>query len=250
MHAYWTLIRRDLSAYFFSLTGYVIIAAAVFLTGASFALILVKLQDTPTPMPVTELFFATPFFWLILLLTAPVITMRLFAHEKFSGTFETLMTAPVGDLQVVLAKFSAAWIFYMLMWLPLMANIILLRRYTSDPSALEAAAVGGTWLGIGLLGGAFMAMGCFASALSRSQIIAAIVCLVGGVSLFLLSFLGEKLDAGTGWWGQCFAYLNLFDHMDDFARGVVDTRPVVLLLSLTGLFLFLTLGVVQSRRWR
>jgi ABC-2 type transport system permease protein len=250
MQVYWTLVRRELSAYFFSMTGYVVIAAAVFLTGGSFALMLAKLQDTPTPMPVTELFFATPFFWLILLLTAPVITMRLFAHEKFSGTFETLMTAPVSDRQVVLAKFSAAWLFHLLVWLPLLANILILRRYTSEAAALDAAAVGGTFLGIALLGGTFMALGLFASALSRSQIIAAMVCLVGGVSLFLISFLGEKLDGAAGWWGQSFAYLNLFDHMDDFARGVVDTRAVVLLLTLTGLFLFLTLRVVESRRWR
>ena len=71
-----------------------------------------KLQQEPTPMPVTELFYITPFFWLILLLSAPVITMRLFALEKYSGTFETLMTAPVSDLQVVLAKFTAAMVFY------------------------------------------------------------------------------------------------------------------------------------------
>ena len=81
-------------------------------------------------MPVTELFYATPFFWLILLLAAPVITMRLFAQEKFSGTFETLMTTPVSDLQVVLAKFTAALLFYLVMWLPLLACMFVVRHYT------------------------------------------------------------------------------------------------------------------------
>ena len=107
MQAYWTLIRRELAGFFLSLSGYIIIAAALFLMGLSFVVILVKLQK-PTPMPVTELFYITPFFWLILLLTTPVITMRLFALEKFSGTFETLMTTPVSDFQVVAAKFTAA----------------------------------------------------------------------------------------------------------------------------------------------
>jgi ABC-2 type transport system permease protein len=111
MRAYWTLVRRELAGFFLSLGGYIIIAAALFLMGLSFVVILVKLQK-PTPMPVTELFYETPFFWLILLLTTPVITMRLFALEKFSGTFETLMTTPVSDFQVVAAKFTAALLSY------------------------------------------------------------------------------------------------------------------------------------------
>ena len=79
MQAYWTLTRRELASYFLSLTGYVIIAAAMFLMGFSFVVMLVKLQQDATPMPITELFYLTPFFWFILLLSTPVITMRLFS---------------------------------------------------------------------------------------------------------------------------------------------------------------------------
>jgi ABC-2 type transport system permease protein len=111
MQAYLALTRRELAGYFMSLTGYLIMAAAMFLMGFSFVVLLVKLRQDPTPMPLTELFYITPFFWLILLLSVPVITMRLFAQEKASGTFETLMTTPVSDLHVVLAKFSAALFF-------------------------------------------------------------------------------------------------------------------------------------------
>ena len=118
MQAYLTLTRRELAGFFVSMTGYVIIAGAVFLMGMSFVDLLVLLQGEPTPVPVTQLFYSTDYFWGILLLAAPVITMRLFALEKYSGTFETLMTTPVSDLQVVLAKFTAAMIFFMLMWLP------------------------------------------------------------------------------------------------------------------------------------
>jgi ABC-2 type transport system permease protein len=250
MQAYWTLTRRELAAYFVSMTGYVIIAAAVFLMGLSFVVLLLKLQSSPTPMPVTELFYLTPFFWVILLLASPVITMRLFAQEKFSGTFETLMTTPVSDLEVVLAKFTAALLFFLAMWLPLLACIWILHRYASDPTALDAGALGGTFFGIALLGGLFMALGCFASALTRSQIIAAMVGFAGGISLFLLSFLADQVTSGSGWFAQAFAYLSLFEHMRDFARGVVDTRPVVFYLSLTLLFLFLTFRVVESRRWK
>src|SRR5258708_523062 len=171
MQGYLTLTRRELGAFFVSITGYVIIAAAAFLMGLSFVDLLAQLKEDPTPVPVTQLFFATPYFWLILLLGAPVITMRLFSLEKASGTYETLMTAPVGDLQVVLAKFTAAMVFYLLMWLPLLACILIVRHYTTQPVALD----------VGLL---------------------------------------------------------------------VDTRYVVLLLSLAFIGLFLTLRALETRRWK
>ena len=250
MSVYLHLTRRELAAYFISMTGWVIIAAAALLTGLSFAVLLVKLQGVPTPLPITQLFYATPFFWLVVLLATPVITMRLFAQEKHTGTFETLMTAPVSDTQVVLAKFSAAWIFYMIMWLPLLGSLLLLKRYINDPSALAGGTLAGMFLGIALVGAAFMALGCFTSSLSRSQIIAAMLCLAGGVSMFLLSFLSDKLSLDTTWWMSVFNYLSLFEHMNDFARGVVDTRPVVFYVSLTVLFLFLTLRALESRRWK
>src|SRR6266436_8536330 len=147
MRAYWTLTRRELSGYFFSLSGYVIIAAATFLTDLSFYAVLKNLVMQPAQMPVTEQFYGTLYVWVILALTTPVITMRLFALEKFSGTFETLMTAPISDLQVVLAKFTAALLFYMVMWLPLLACLFLVRYYTNDPATFDGGAVSSTFLG-------------------------------------------------------------------------------------------------------
>jgi ABC-2 type transport system permease protein len=249
MRAYWTLTRRELAGFLLSMGGYIIIAAALFLMGFSFVVILVKLQK-PTPMPVTELFYVSPFFWLILLLTTPVITMRLFALEKFSGTFETLMTTPVSDLQVVAAKFTAGLLFYALMWLPLLGCLIVVRHYTNDTAALDGGVIAGAFLGILLLGGLFVSLGCCASALTRSQVIAAMVSLGFGASVFLLGYLANQLPAQDDWQTQALSCFDLFERMRDFARGVVDTRPVVLLLSLTLFFLFLTLRVVESRRWK
>jgi ABC-2 type transport system permease protein len=250
MQTYLTLVRRELAGFFVSMTGYVIIASAMFLMGLSFVILMVKLQSEPTSMPMTEVFYATPFFWLILLLAAPVITMRLFALEKFTGTFETLMTTPVSDLQVVLAKFTAAMMVYALMWLPQLGCVLILRYYTTDPGALDVRAIGTTYLGIFLLGGLFMSLGCFASALTRSQIIAAMISLAVGITFFSLSFLGNQLSVEIGWQMQILNHLAIFFHMPDFARGIIDTRPVVLYVSLTIWFLFLTLRVVESRRWR
>jgi ABC-2 type transport system permease protein len=249
MRAYWTLVRRELAGFFLSLNGYIIIAAALFMMGLSFVTILDKLQK-PTPMPVTEIFYVTPFFWLILLLTTPVITMRLFAQEKFTGTFETLMTTPVSDFQVVAAKFTAALLFHVLMWLPLLGCVMLVQHYTSGTAALDAGVMGGTFLGILLLGALFLSLGCCASALTRSQVIAAMISLVFGGSVFLLGVMASQLPAQDTWQSQVLGSFALFEQMHDFARGVLDTRPVILLLSLTAFFLFLTLRVVESRRWK
>jgi len=250
MQGYGTLLRRELAAYFTSVTGYVVIAVAAFLTGLSFVNLMIALQGEPMPVPVTELFYQTHYFWLILLLTAPVITMRLFALEKFAGTYETLLTTPVREGGVVAAKFTAAVVFYALMWLPLLGCLLVVRRFGGDAAAVDWRTVGTTYLGILLYGGLFCAMGCFASALSRAQTVSAMLSLLLGVTLFLLAFLARQLPPAAPWPRQVLAHFALFEYMQDFARGVVDTRPVILCVSLSLLFLYLTLRVVDSRRWR
>ena len=250
MRAWWTLVRRELGSYFVSWTGYVIIGIVVFLLGLCFSLLLEALNGEKQEQPLMELFQMSYYFWLILILSSPVITMRSFAHEKFTGTFETLMTTPVSDLQVVLAKFSSSMIFYLLTWIPLLGCVLVVRQFSDEPGALDVGTVGSTYLGIALVGALYMSMGCFASSLTRSQIIAAMFSLAMGLSFFLFSFLSAVLAARSGWLSKLFAHLSLADHMREFARGVVDLRPVVFYGSLTCLFLFLTLKAVESRRWK
>src|SRR5882724_2916216 len=248
MQAWWTLTRRELGGYLLSMTGYIIIAAAMFMMGFSFVALLWKIQTEPTTLAVTELL--TPFFWAIFVLATPIITMRLFAQEKFSGTFETLMTTPVSDFEVVLAKFTAAGIFYALMWLPLLGCILVVRLYTNEPSAFDPGLLGSTFFGILLLGGVFLSLGCCASALTRSQVTAAMISLVLSASIFLLSVLADQLPAPHAWQSQVLACFALFQQMHDCARGVVDTRLVVFCVTATLFFLFLTLRIVESRRWK
>jgi ABC-2 type transport system permease protein len=160
------------------------------------------------------------------------------------------MTTPVRDLEVVLAKFTGAMLFYILMWLPLLACLYTVTRYSNDATTLDSGIIASTYLGITLLGTVYVAIGCFASALTRSQIIAAVISFAGGISLFLLSFLSRAFASGTGWHAEAFGYLGMIEHMQDFARGVVDTRAVTLYLSLTAVFLFLTYKAIESRRWK
>ena len=245
-----TLMRRELAAFFFSITGYVIIAAVTMLVGLSFVVLIAGLGNDPFTVTVTEMFYGTFYFWLILLLVTPIITMRLFALEKATGTFETLMTTPVGDLQVVLAKFAAAVTFYMVAWLPMLACLFIVRHFTNQPGALDAGTVGGMYLGIFLTGCLFLSLGCFASAISQSQMAAAMISFVLGVSLFSLGFLAKSIPVTAHWQSQALAYFSLFDQMNDLARGVLDTRTLIFYASATFFFLFLTLRVVESRRWK
>lgn len=250
MQVYWTLLRRELGSYFGSVTGYILVSAVLVLLGLSFVEMLTKLNVEATEAPLTELFFVTFYFWIILLLTAPVMTMRSFASEKFSGTYETLMTSPVSDWAVVLGKFSGALLFYLLTWLPLLAYLLVVRRYSNASQGLEPAVLASTFLGLFLIGALYMALGCFASALTQSQTIAAMVGYALGLTLFLLSLRSLMAPPDAGWESQLFGYISMTEHMEDFARGIIDTRYLVFYSSLTLFFVFLTVKVLESRRWR
>lgn len=250
MQPFLTLVRRELGSCYVSLIGYVIVAAVQFLLGLSFVIVVRALDNKPFDVPVTEAFYNNGLFWLVMLLAPPIITMRTFALEKFSGTYETLMTAPVGDLQVVLSKFTGALLFFMSAWLPLLAYPLLLKRFSVDLMQVDTGALGGTFIGIFLFGALYISLGCFASSLTRNQIIAAMNAFVLGLGLFLIGYLTFIVPARPGWQSAVLTHVSMIEHMRDFTRGIVDTRQVVFYLSLTALFLFLTLKVVESRRWK
>lgn len=250
MQVYLTLTRRELATYFVSVTGYVTIAAVALLCGLSFWVMLRSMGTMSFQLPVTELFFQNPMFWFILLIANAVITMRLYAHEKYSGTYETLMTTPVSDIQVVSAKFTAAWLFYMIMWLPFLGCCYLIQNYAKQAGALDPGLLAGTFTGFGLFGAFFIAFGAFASALTVNQMVAAMVSMLFGMAVFALGYIAGPSFAGATWQEQVLSRFGFFEQMKEFAHGVIDTRSVVLLLSLTFLFLFLNLRVVESRRWK
>jgi ABC-2 type transport system permease protein len=249
MRIFSTLLRRELGTYFLSLTGYVIIAAVTLIVGSTFVMLIHNMESKPFAMPVTQLFFNSLMYWLLVILMAPAITMRLFAQEKASGTFENLMTTPVGDLQVVLAKFVSSLIFYMLAWLPTLISLMVLQRFTNQPR-LDLGVMGGVYLGIFLSGCLFLSIGCLASSLTKSQMVAAVMSLAAGVILFILAYMAQGGTDAAFSQANILAFFNLFKQMEDFTRGVVDTRTVVYYVTSTFLFLFLTLRVVESRRWK
>ncbi|MAP53229.1 MAG: ABC transporter permease [Limisphaerales bacterium] len=250
MNVFRALVRRELSAFFQGPTGFIIIAAVMFLIGLGFLVVLSGLNGEATPMPVTQVFYGTYFFWVILLLIAPVITMRSFAMERASGTYESLMTAPVGDWQVVLSKFAGALIFYMILWVPLLICSVVVRFYVGESAVLGLGTMFTSALGILMVGCLYMSIGCFASALTRNQAVAAVSGFALGAALFFTGFFSYFAGDRTDWLSQLARHISLANHMESFTRGVIDLGAIVFFLSLTGLFLYLTHKVVESRRWK
>jgi len=250
MSVFRALVRRELAAFFQGPTGFIIIAAVMFLIGLGFLVVLSGLNGEATPMPVTQVFYGTYFFWVILLLIAPVITMRSFAMERASGTYESLMTAPIGDWQVVLSKFAGALIFYMILWVPLLICSVVVRFYVGESAVLGLGTMFTSALGILMVGCLYMSIGCFASALTRNQAVAAVSGFALGAALFFTGFFSYFAGDRTDWLSQLARHISLANHMESFTRGVIDLGAIVFFLSLTGLFLYLTHKVVESRRWK
>ena len=250
MSVFRALVRRELSAFFQGPTGFIIIAAVMFLIGLGFLVLLSGLNGEATPMPITQVFYGTYFFWVILLLIAPVITMRSFAMERASGAYESLMTAPVGDWQVVLSKFAGALIFYMILWVPLLICSVVVRFYVGESAVLGLGTMFTSALGILMVGCLYMSIGCFASALTRNQAVAAVSGFALGAALFFTGFFSYFAGDRTDWLSQLARHISLANHMESFTRGMIDLGAIVFFLSLTGLFLYLTHKVVESRRWK
>jgi len=190
------------------------------------------------------LFGGTIFFWLMLLFVLPVTTMRLLAEERRTGTLEVLLTSPVSEGQVVLGKFLAAFVFYLFLWVPTLVYIVILALHSKlDPGPVLAG-----YLGIALLGVLFLSIGTLTSALVRNQIIAAVLAFAILVIVFSIGLV-ENLATGAVIKGA-LGYMNLWQHMDDFGKGIVDTRHVVYDLSLAGLFLFLATRALEASKGR
>lgn len=240
-------LQRELRAYFFSPLAYVILTFLLLVNGYVFVLIVSVLNDPraggdTTPM---KLFFGdTFFFWLVLLFVTPVLTMRLLAEERRSGTIESLMTAPVTEVQVVLGKYLAAFLFYLFLWLPTLAYVAILAR----SSTVDWGPIASGYLGVAGIGAVFMAVGVFGSSFTKNQIVAAVMTFAMLMFFFAVTFMDTLTTSEL--WKDVFGYMNLLQHMDDFGKGIVDSRRIVYYLSTVALFLFLTARALELKKWR
>ena len=239
-------LARELRAYFFSPLAYAILTLFLLVNGFIFWVIVSFLSDPRARIGAPlELFFGqTVYFWLVLLCIVPVLTMRLLAEERKSGTIEVLMTAPVTETQVVLGKYFAALLFYAALWIPTLVYVAVIARYAE----VDAGPVAAGYIGVLGVGALFLAVGVFASSVARNQIVAAVLTFVLLVLLFSFGLLANLVSGDV--LKKAFGYLDLWQHMDDFAKGLVDTRRVVYYLSGTAFFLFLSTRFLAANKWR
>ena len=182
--------------------------------------------------------------WVFMFL-APAVTMRSWAEEKKLGTIELLMTLPVKDYEVVLGKFLASFIFLivtLLCSIPLPLTVMLVGNPDIGP-------IWGGYLGAFLMGGAYLAIGCFASSLTENQIVAFIIAIFLSFALLIIgeNLVIMNLPAALV---PVFTFLGLGAHFESIGRGVIDSRDIIYYISIIGFFLFLNGLSVESRKWK
>ncbi len=232
---------------FLLLTGYFFYANAIYYGIISLAAAAqatnpeVAAQLNPQNMVYQPLFTVLA---IILMFLVPLLTMRLLAEEKRSGTAELLFTYPLADWSIILGKFGAAFLIY-LIFLAFTASYSLALCFMTR---VDLGALAAGYLGVVLLGASFLSLGLFASSLTENQIVAGVV----GFALLLLFWVigwTQELGAG-GALGRVMQFLSLSEHYDNFSKGVINTRDLVYCASFIFFFLFLTKRQLESRSWR
>jgi ABC-2 type transport system permease protein len=236
---------REIESSFYSPLSYVVLTMFLLLNGFSFY---ITLPDTGGNVTDAVRYFLglNLLFWLSALFIPPVITMRLLAEEKRSGTIEPLMTAPVSDWQVVLAKYIGAMAFYVFLWIPSLLYIIIIKRYGGIP---DNGIILSAYSGIFLLGSSLIALGLFTSSLSSNQIVAAVIALVLNLLLFFVPMLSMVIQWETA--RRVLDQLWIYKHFGEtFSKGMLDTFHLVFYLGLTAFFLFLAVRSLEARKWQ
>lgn len=223
------------------------------LMGFLYWAILRSIVNAPSEELPTAQFFSL--FWIPVFFVVPLLTMRSIAGERSVGTLDTLMTTPTSCVAVILSKFTGAYLFYMLLWsFTLCFPLITQKLYPSaalDGGLLESASLSGGFLFLAISGMLFTSIGIFASCLTRSQLVAGMLSFT---SLFLVIVGGQQLANVTvnaaeiaGWLEGAISYLQIFQHLDDFSRGIIDTRPFFYYTSTAALLLGLSTLVIEAK---
>jgi ABC-2 type transport system permease protein len=248
MRTFITLCRKELAAYFLSPIAYVMMMFFLVVMGVSFSLLVSVLVEGSAGVMIMKELFSSIFFWIAMLVVVPVLTMRLFAEEKRSGTIETLMTAPVSDAAVVLAKYAGALAFFVILWIPTASYAFILRAFSPLTAPVDFGPMLGGYVGAFLVGAMYIAMGLFCSSLTNNQIVAAMMCFAMTCVAFFAGFI--PFITRNNVLREFGSYVSSISHMLDFSRGAVDTRPIVFCVTICALMLFATVKVVESRKWK
>jgi ABC-2 type transport system permease protein len=192
-----------------------------------------------------------------IVLVPAILTMRSFAEEKRTGSLEHLMTAPVRDFDVVFGKWLASWIFFMLLWLPTLALLLVLQSDAFLGATMPAGQIFAGYIGLFALGSLLLSVGLFTSSLTDNQLLASLSAMIFAFALLRApqeisqSLQVGAIDVDSGFGLVILDQFYVIKQLGQwFFRGLVDTGYLVFHVSTTGLFLFLTTRVIESRKWR
>jgi gliding motility-associated transport system permease protein len=254
MRNMWIICRKELRSYFVSPIAYLLLALFAALFGFFFWTILgyfvrrgmeSMMSGQMYPMNVNEQVIRPLLsnIGVVGLLLIPLISMRLFAEEKRSGTIELLATSPISDVEVILGKWGAAVLMYVSMLALTSLNLVFLFKYgRPDWKPLLIC-----YLGLILQAAAMLAIGTFISTLTKNQIIAGAVTFAVCLLLWILEWV-TGFDSSTG--ARVMAYLSVITHFESFSKGLLDIKDAIFYVSLIFLGLFLTTRSMESLRWR
>jgi ABC-2 type transport system permease protein len=233
------IARRELASYFHSPVAYVAMALFLFAAGVAFVV-----YDFQPGHPDEMRHTFESFVWL-LVFVSPVLTMSLLAQEWSSGTMETLMTTPIDEMDVVLGKFLGSMAFFVVLVLPTLLFVAILAIY----GHVDLGPVLSGYLGIFLTAALFISVGLFCSSMTKSQLVAAFataaLLFASTIIPYLISYYATISDLERSIVNNC-----IYARYAGFARGTIDTGNVVFFIAATGVFLFLSVKKLESRRWQ
>jgi ABC-2 type transport system permease protein len=238
MRNIYAVFKKELKTYFTTPIAYIIITVFLLINNwLFFRGFFIMNQAT-----MRSFFGAMPWIFLFFI---PAITMRLWAEEKRSGTFELLMTLPLKDIEVILGKYLASLVF-LIITIGLTLSLPITISYLGEP---DMGPIIGGYLGIIFLGAAYLAIGSFISSLTKNQIIAFILSIATCFALFII---GENMVLMNlpHFLVPFFEYLGLGSHFTSISRGVIDSRDIVYYLSIVYFFIYLNIRFIESRKWK
>jgi ABC-2 type transport system permease protein len=252
MRQLFTLIKHELRLLLISPSTYLVAVLFMGLMGLLYWSILRDLTLLPSQENPMEAFIKT--FWIPVFFIVPLLTMRSIAGERSAGTLDTLMTTPIARYSIIFSKFMGAYLLYLSLWLLTWTfPVIFTQLYPSASisiNPLDAATFWGSITFIAASGLLFIAIGIFSSSVTKSQLVAAMLTFT---SLFLVIAGSQQINntlANTpllSWMDQLVAYVQIFQHLDDFSRGIIDSRPLIFYCSFSALLLGLSSLVIEAK---
>ncbi|HPT14363.1 MAG TPA: gliding motility-associated ABC transporter permease subunit GldF [Bacteroidales bacterium] len=242
----YTLLRKEVSSFLNSLIGYSVVIVFLLINGL-FLWIFPMQFNIPDYgfASIDNLFTLAPWVFLFLI---PAITMRSFAEEQRSGTIELLLTKPLTDLEIILAKYLAGVVLVLFSLLPTLVYFVSVYRLGQPAGNIDMGGTWGSYLGLLFLGAGFTAIGIFASSVSGNQIVSFLI------AVFLSGFIyiGFEFIYSLSLFGRIDLFiqqLGISAHYASMSRGVIDTRDIIYFLSLIAVFLMLTRFNLERRKW-